>query len=73
MAIWAVASAVGCKKCPIFRVYPVKRFIGDPKKPLAMKRNPRRIRGRQEKEALVQRLKISKPLQCYKTFSYHLS
>jgi len=32
MVICPVAIAVGCKKCPIFNVCPVKSIIGDQKK-----------------------------------------
>ena len=33
MVICPVAIAVGCRKCPIFKVCPVKSVIGDYKKP----------------------------------------
>jgi hypothetical protein len=33
MVICPVAIAVGCKKCPIFKVCPVKSIIGDQKAP----------------------------------------
>ncbi len=33
MVICPVAIAVGCRKCPIFSVCPVKGIIGDYKKP----------------------------------------
>jgi hypothetical protein len=33
MVICPVAIAVGCRKCPIFKVCPVKGVIGDYKKP----------------------------------------
>lgn len=33
MVLCPVAIAVGCKKCPIFSVCPVKGIIGDYKKP----------------------------------------
>lgn len=33
MVICPVALAVGCVKCPIFKVCPVKSVIGDYKKP----------------------------------------
>ena len=33
MVICPVAIAVGCVKCPIFKVCPVKGVIGDYKKP----------------------------------------
>lgn len=35
MVICPVAIAVGCKKCPIFNVCPVKGVIGDYKAPAA--------------------------------------
>lgn len=35
MVICPVAIAVGCKKCPIFKVCPVKGVIGDYKAPVA--------------------------------------
>jgi hypothetical protein len=35
MVICPVAIAVGCKKCPIFRVCPVKGVIGDYRQPAA--------------------------------------
>ena len=35
MVICPVAIAVGCKKCPIFKVCPVKGVIGDYKAPAA--------------------------------------
>jgi hypothetical protein len=35
MVICPVAIAVGCKKCPIFKVCPVKGIIGDYKEPEA--------------------------------------
>jgi hypothetical protein len=33
MVVCPVALAVGCVKCPIFKVCPVKSVIGDYKKP----------------------------------------
>jgi len=33
MTLCPVAIAVGCKKCPIFAICPVKGVIGDYKKP----------------------------------------
>lgn len=33
MTLCPVAIAVGCKKCPIFKVCPVKGIIGDYKAP----------------------------------------
>ena len=36
MTICPIAIAVGCKKCPIFKICPVKSIIGDmPKAPQA--------------------------------------
>ena len=35
MTLCPVALAVGCKKCPIFTVCPVKGIIGDYKKEVA--------------------------------------
>jgi len=32
MTLCPVALAVGCKKCPLFEVCPVKTIIGDQKK-----------------------------------------
>lgn len=40
MVICPVALAVGCKKCPIFTVCPVKGIIGDYKKPEAEDTKP---------------------------------
>jgi len=33
MTLCPIAVAVGCKKCPIFAICPVKGVIGDYKKP----------------------------------------
>jgi hypothetical protein len=33
MTLCPVAIAVGCKKCPVFTICPVKGVIGDYKKP----------------------------------------
>lgn len=33
MTLCPIALAVGCKKCPLFSVCPVKGIIGDYKKP----------------------------------------
>ena len=35
MTLCPIAIAVGCKKCPIYSVCPVKTLIGDVKKPAA--------------------------------------
>jgi hypothetical protein len=41
MVICPVAIAVGCRKCPIFRVCPVKGLIGDYKPDEKAKSPPR--------------------------------
>jgi hypothetical protein len=33
MTLCPIAIAVGCKKCPVFKVCPVKSIIGDYSKP----------------------------------------
>jgi hypothetical protein len=40
MVLCPVAIAVGCRKCPIFSVCPVKSVIGDYKKPEAEDTRP---------------------------------
>jgi len=40
MVICPVALAVGCVKCPIFKVCPVKSVIGDYKKPVEVVAKP---------------------------------
>ena len=42
MVICPVAIAVGCKKCPIFNVCPVKGVIGDYKPPVETKPEAKR-------------------------------
>jgi hypothetical protein len=44
MTLCPVALAVGCRKCPIFSVCPLKTVIGDqkPEPPAPMKREPRK-------------------------------
>lgn len=37
MTLCPVALAIGCKKCPIFKICPVKSIIGDYKKEDAAK------------------------------------
>jgi hypothetical protein len=46
MVLCPIAIAVGCRKCPIFNICPVKGLIGDyvPDKPT--KRAPQREKGR---------------------------
>ena len=38
MKICPIAIAVGCAKCPVFKVCPVKGVIGDYKEPTAEKK-----------------------------------
>jgi hypothetical protein len=33
MTLCPIAIAVGCKKCPVFSICPVKTTLGDQKKP----------------------------------------
>ncbi len=40
MTICPVAIAVGCRRCPIFKVCPAKGVIGDYKKEAADKEEP---------------------------------
>ncbi len=35
MTLCPIALAVGCKKCPVFSICPVKTTLGDQKKPEA--------------------------------------
>jgi hypothetical protein len=44
MTVCPVALAVGCKKCPIVRMCPVKSLIGDYKPEKAASSTPRRGR-----------------------------
>jgi len=46
MVICPVAIAVGCKKCPIFSVCPVKGVIGDYRKPDEAEAKPRPASGK---------------------------
>lgn len=46
MVICPVAIAVGCRKCPIFNVCPVKSVIGDYKPPEATSAAPIRATGK---------------------------
>jgi len=45
MTLCPVALAVGCRKCPIVRVCPVKGLIGDYKPEKAGRSTPRRSKG----------------------------
>ena len=40
MTLCPVALAVGCKKCPVFSICPLKSVIGDQKKPDAAAQAP---------------------------------
>jgi hypothetical protein len=44
MTVCPVALAVGCKKCPIVRMCPVKSLIGDYKSEKTVRNTPRRGR-----------------------------
>lgn len=46
MVICPVAIAVGCKKCPIFKVCPVKSVIGDYKPPEETRAAPTHAAGK---------------------------
>jgi hypothetical protein len=45
MTLCPVALAIGCKKCPIFQMCPVKGIIGDYKPEKASRNAPRRGKG----------------------------
>jgi hypothetical protein len=45
MTLCPVALAIGCKKCPIVRMCPVKGLIGDYKPEKAPRSLPRRGKG----------------------------
>ena len=52
MVICPVAIAVGCRKCPIFKVCPVKSIIGDYKPPselAAEKPAPKKVAARKSR------------------------
>jgi hypothetical protein len=55
MVICPIALAVGCRKCPIFKVCPVKSVIGDYKPdeeaPKAAKDTPARSTGAKSRKA----------------------
>ena len=46
MTVCPIAIAVGCKKCPIFSVCPVKGIIGDYKKEDETNTAPRAGKGK---------------------------
>lgn len=46
MTLCPVAIAIGCRKCPIVRMCPVKSLIGDYKPEKAVRGTPRRGKGR---------------------------
>ena len=41
MTICPIAIAIGCKKCPIFKICPVKTSLGDMPKPAEAKPAPK--------------------------------
>ena len=45
MTLCPVALAIGCKKCPIVRMCPVKGIIGDYKPEKSAGNTPRRRKG----------------------------
>jgi hypothetical protein len=49
MVLCPVALAVGCRKCPIFNVCPVKSVIGDYKPDEAAKDKPASSGGKKKK------------------------
>jgi hypothetical protein len=51
MTLCPIAIAVGCKKCPLFAVCPVKSVIGDYKPGVGESKKPqaRRAKGRGKK------------------------
>jgi len=46
MTLCPIAIAVGCKKCPVFAVCPVKSVIGDYKPGVSENEKPRAGRGK---------------------------
>jgi hypothetical protein len=46
MTLCPIALAVGCKKCPLFSVCPVKGVIGDYKEPEGTQTNKQAGKGR---------------------------
>ncbi len=52
MKLCPVAIAVGCKKCPIFSICPLKSSIGDytpPKEPARKKADPKKASPKKHK------------------------
>jgi len=49
MTLCPIALAVGCQKCPVFKVCPVKGLIGDYKPPAAPTKRPTSSRKRGRK------------------------
>jgi len=47
MTLCPVALAIGCRKCPIVRMCPVKDLIGDYKPQKVASTKPRQGKGRQ--------------------------
>ena len=50
MTLCPVALAVGCRKCPVFRVCPVKGVIGDYKPPAPEQPTTRSLRKARRKK-----------------------
>ena len=46
MTLCPIALAVGCKKCPVFAVCPVKSVIGDYKSVVAENKKPQERPGK---------------------------
>jgi hypothetical protein len=46
MVLCPIALAVGCRKCPIFSICPVKSIIGDYKPDVAAKKAPQQRKGK---------------------------
>lgn len=63
MVICPVALAVGCRKCPIFRVCPVKGVIGDYKKPQEGRAEANEPAAKPGKVAAKPRKAAAKPRQ----------
>jgi hypothetical protein len=49
MTVCPIAIAVGCKKCPVFAICPVKSVLGDAPKPSAEKATPETKKTRSRK------------------------
>jgi len=42
MTVCPIAIAVGCRKCPAFKICPVKSLLGDRPKAMAARKTPRK-------------------------------